>query len=233
MDFSEVKVPLTMKQVDCLYWLGRYSERALTTLRIFMRVYDSMLDTDFDYEDYCRRLDIYNGFSSLEDFCDRYAFDEQYQSSITSSLRYADGNAMMVRDLVGSEALSYQEMALRTLLDAKTSRSPVLLFQRVIDCIMAFRGTVEDSVMDRNVRNIILCGHSVERLDIYLRLGIHEDKVLFESRRLAEELAYTDVEWDSLQMAKITGDLCEKDAFLDRTDKMLLIQLVDSMFAFS
>ena len=47
MDFGKVNsrrsgsVPLTLKQVDSIYWLGRYTERVLTTLKIFMNVYDS------------------------------------------------------------------------------------------------------------------------------------------------------------------------------------------------
>lgn len=224
---------LTLKQVDALYWLGRYSERVLTTLRIFMDVYDSRLDTTFDYYDYCEKLDINNDFLSLADFCERYAFDGTYASSITASLTYANSNAMMLRETIGSDALAYIEMAQRAMLSARVSNSPVLQFQRVIDCIMAFKGTVVDTVFDRNARNIILCGYGVERLDIYLRLGVNQDRVLFECRRLAEALAYTDVECDTLQLQRITGDLCEPDSVQDSIDKIVLLQLIDEMFAFS
>ena len=68
MDFGKVNsrrngtVPLTLKQVDSIYWLGRYTERVLTTLKIFMNVYDSQLDSHFDFAKYCSDLDIYNGF---------------------------------------------------------------------------------------------------------------------------------------------------------------------------
>ena len=233
MDFSEVKRTLTLKQVDSLYWLGRYTERVLSSLRIFINVFDSQLDTTFDYADYCDKLNISNSFSSLKDFCFRYAFDENYASSILCSATYADGNAMMLRDIVGSECLSYVELALRAMQDARISESPVLLFQRAMDYIMAFKGAVFDTIQDRNVYNIIRCGFGVERLDFYLRLGIHEQTVLFESRRLAEAISYTDVECDTLQIQKITGELCELDSFTDRADKMLLLQLIDSLFAFS
>ena len=233
MDFSEVKTPLTLKQVDSLYWLGRYAERVLSSLRVFMQVYDSQLDTTFDYANYCEKLDIYNGFASLADFCRRYAFDEGYQSSILCSATCANGNAMMLRDIIGSECLSYVELALRAVADAALSETPVLHFQRAVDCIMAFKGAVFDTVQDRNAYNIIRCGFGVERLDFYLRLGIHEQTVLFESRRLARALSYTDVDCDSLQLQKITGALCELDDFTDRADKMVLLQLIDSLFAFA
>ncbi|MBQ3670700.1 MAG: alpha-E domain-containing protein, partial [Treponema sp.] len=124
MDYGSVSVPLTLKQVDSLYWLGRYAERALSTMRIFINVYDSQLDTTFDYASYCRKLDIFNNFSSLKDFCFRYAFDSQYASSIVASLAFANGNAMMLRETIGSEALSYIEMSLRTMQAAQCSLSP-------------------------------------------------------------------------------------------------------------
>ena len=68
MDSTKVKnyyTPLTLKQVDSIYWLGRYTERVMTTLKFLMNMYDSNIDSYFDYEKYCRDLDIYNDFSSL------------------------------------------------------------------------------------------------------------------------------------------------------------------------
>lgn len=230
MDFSEVKTPLTLKQVDSIYWLGRYTERVLTTLRMFMNVYDSQLDSEFDYSKYCKDLDIYNGFTSISDFCQRYAFDMNYPSSIISSMNRAYDNGIMLRETIGSDALSYIEMALRRLGDAQYSQTPVLVFQKVIDCIMAFKGTVSDTIADRNIRNILVCGLTIERLDMYLRLNLHQEKLLFECRRLSNALAYTDVQYDRLQMQKICGELCESDEFQDSADKMVLLQLIDSLF---
>ena len=65
-------------------------------------------------------------------------------------------NAIMLRDIIGSEALSYIEMAQRTLLDSEFSRTPMLMFQKVIDYIMGFYGVISDTIIDRNIRNIIL-----------------------------------------------------------------------------
>ena len=202
-------------------------------MRIFINVYDSQLDTTFDYASYCRKLDIFNNFSSLKDFCFRYAFDSQYASSIVASLAFANGNAMMLRETIGSEALSYIEMSLRTMQAAQCSLSPALQFQKVIDCILAFNGMVADTVLDRNVRNIISCGYGVERLDMYLRLGQNQQKVIFECRTLAESLSYTDIDCDSLQSQKITGELCECNEVFDSADKMVLLQIIDSLFIFS
>lgn len=230
MDFSEVTTPLTLKQVDCLYWLGRYTERVLSTLKNFMIVYDSQLDSDFDFGDYCSKLDIYNGFADLSDFCVRYAFDKDYASSIICSIIRAYDNAIMLRDTIGSEAVAYVEMAQRTMMDAEYSHTPMLMFQKVIDYIMAFYGTVADSIIDRNIRNIILCGHGVERLDYYLRLDINSQRVNFECRRLSQFLPLVDIDVDKFTIAKVCGELNEDSSVQDSADKEVLVNLVDSFF---
>lgn len=224
------RTPLTVGQVDSVYWLGRYSERTLSTLRFFTDIFDRRIDKSFDWADYCTRLDIYNGFTSLDDFCTRYAFDKTYPSSIICSMTRAYDNAVVLRDVIGTDALSYIELALRSLGDAETSRSPVLGFQRTIDCIMAFKGCITDTVMDRNVRNIILCGSGVERLDLYLRLDINQDKIMFECHRLAQAIVNTDVKADNLQLQKICGGLCEDESVQDNADKIVLLNLIDSLF---
>jgi len=227
---TEVKTPLTLKQVDSLYWLGRYAERVLSTLKVFMKVYDSQLDSNFDYADYCKKLDIYNGFTDIQDFCRRYAFDTFYPSSIVCSMTRAYDNAIMLRDTIGSEALAYIEMALRKMHEAEVSLHPMLKFQKVVDYIMAFYGTITDGIIDRNTRNIVLCGHGVERLDFYYRLGINIEKQQFESMRLSQALAYTDLPADSFEMEKICGQLWQDQSYLGTDDKMVLLQVVDSLF---
>lgn len=236
MDFREVKatrkgeVPLTLKQVDSIYWLGRYTERVLTTLKVFMDVYDSQLDSHFDYAKYCSDLDIYNGFTSLSDFCQRYAFDRTYASSIISSMNRSYDNAIMLRETIGSDSLSYIELALRRMEEAQYSQTPALVFQKVIDNIMAFKGQVFDSIADHNVRHILLAGLTLERLDMYLRLNMNEDKIAFECRRLTHSIERTDINCDRLALQKVCGELCEKSDFMDNADKMILLQLIDGLF---
>lgn len=236
MDFREVKatrkgeVPLTLKQVDSIYWLGRYTERVLTTLKVFMEVYDSQIDSHFDYEKYCSDLDIYNGFTSLSDFCQRYAFDRTYASSIISSMNRSYDNAIMLRETIGSDSLSYIELALRRMEDAQYSQTPALVFQKVIDNIMAFKGQVFDSIADHNVRHILLAGLTLERLDMYLRLNMNEDKIAFECRRLTHSIERTDINCDRFALQKVCGELCEKSDFMDNADKMVLLQLIDGLF---
>lgn len=236
MDFREVnstrngQVPLTLKQVDSIYWLGRYTERVLTTLKFLMHMYDSKLDSDFDYAKYCLDLDIYNGFTSLADFCSRYAFDTNYASSIICSMNHSYDNAIMLRETIGSEALSYIELALRRLGEAQYSQTPVLDFQKVIDNIMAFKGQFFDSICDHNIRGILNCGLTIERLDMYLRLNINKDKIAFECNKLAYSIEGVDINCNKNALKKACAELCENDDFIDNADKMILVQLIDSLF---
>lgn len=234
MDFREVKrsfnTPLTLKQVDSIYWLGRYTERVLTTLKFLMDMYDSNLDSNFNYEKYCQDLDIYNGFTSLSDFCKRYAFDVNYPSSIICSMNRSYDNAIMLRETIGSEALSYIELALRRLSDAQYSETPVLVFQKVIDNIMAFKGQFFDSICDHNIRNILNCGLTIERLDMYLRLNINKDRIAFECNRLSYSIAGVDIHCNKTSLTKACEELCESDELIDNADKMILIQVIDGLF---
>ena len=78
---NEVSIVSTIsnEQADRLYWLGRYVERVFSTLKLFNRSIDRMLDQDDDdYVDFCRRLSIpSNIYSGLDDFQVRYLFDPQ------------------------------------------------------------------------------------------------------------------------------------------------------------
>ena len=63
--------------------------------------------------------------------------------------------------------------------------------KRVIDIIMAFRGSYDDMIDDENVRNIIKCASGVERLSLYLRLGWHLDLVKSEIGKLMKRMNRT------------------------------------------
>ena len=36
---------ISIEKADHLYWLGRYTERVYTTLRVFFHIYDNMIET--------------------------------------------------------------------------------------------------------------------------------------------------------------------------------------------
>ena len=176
---------ISVEQTDRLYWLGRYTERVYTTLNLYFVSYDHTLDeSPQDYEDFCRSLDIPNIYTSAEDFRTRYAFDSEDPNSIYSNLNRAYDNAIVLRESIGSESLSYIQLAIYALNKGMRSPSPLLELQKVMDNILAFWGVTDDIIKSENVRNIIKIGKRVERIDLYARLGQPKEEMEREICRL-------------------------------------------------
>ncbi len=187
---------ISINNTDRLYWLGRYSERVYTTIRLFAVSYDSMIDQpQYKYEQFCTRLDIPNIYSSRADFISRYCFDSSDPNSIYSNLIRAYDNCVTLREEIGSETVSYIQLAMYAMEKAKKSDAPLLNLQHVMDNILAFWGIVDDSIDSENVRNIIKVGKRVERLDLYARLHMPANEMLREARRLAGRVPRTNLKY--------------------------------------
>ena len=119
-------------RAEHMYWLGRYTERVLTTIRFMMDSFDRMIDgQESDYPDFCARLGIPNIYADTAEFCWRYLFDERNPDSIISNLRYAYDNAIVLREVLSTESLSYIQMAVTAMESAAASASPLLALQEV------------------------------------------------------------------------------------------------------
>ena len=205
---------ISLEHTDQLYWLGRYSERVYTTIRIFSKCYDTMLDEiEEEYDSFCRRLDIPNIYHSSEDFVRRYCFDETDPNSIYSNLLRAYDNAVVLREEIGSETLSYVQLALYEMQKARLSEAPLIEMQRIIDNIVAFWGMADDSIADENVRNIIKTGKRVERIDLFGRLHFPSEDMLREIYRLGSRISKTRINYAPDRMAYLlelsrADDLC-------------------------
>lgn len=163
---------ISLEKSDHLFWLGRYTERVFTTLQTFFLYYDKMLDMDEGaYKGLCEKLSIPMIYTDKEDFVKKYMFSPADPNSVYSNIRRAYDNGVVLRDELSSKTLSYIQMALDCIEQAKESASPVYDLQAVIDYLFAFWGCVDDNVEDEECRNIIKCGKYLERLDLYMRLG--------------------------------------------------------------
>lgn len=202
---------ISIENTDRLYWLGRYSERVYTTLRIFFDRYDSMIDlSDDEYKDYCKRQEIPNIYTSSEDFAERYCFDETDENSIISNLTRAYDNAIELREEIGSMALSYVQLAVYAMNDAKKSIAPLLELQQTRDNIVAFWGIVDDSVDDEHVRSIIKFGKRVERIDILSRMHMSPEELRRQVMRLNSRIPLTGLAYNRRRLAHINY-LVEED----------------------
>lgn len=177
---------ISIEQTDRLYWLGRYTERIYSTMRLYVETYDIMIDSIAEeYGKFCEKLDIPQIYTSGEDFRRRYPFDEEDANSLISNLKRAYDNAIVLREEIGSESLAHIQLAIYAMQRAEAGSAPVLEFQKVMDNLMAFWGVVDDQIASENVRNILKVGKRVERIDLYGRLENTRENLTREVHRLA------------------------------------------------
>lgn len=200
---------VSLENTNRLYWLGRYSERVYTTIRLFATSYDRLLDLEGNamayIDQFCRNLEIPDIYRSKEEFLTRYCFDRQDPNSICSNLLRAYDNCVTLREEIGSETVSYIQMALYELQKAGKSPAPLVELQRVNDNILAFWGMVDDSIESENVRNIIKIGKRVERLDLYARLRRPAEDIRREAHRLAGRLPRTGLRYGEAQLRALVA----------------------------
>lgn len=195
---------ISIENTDRLYWLGRYSERVYTTIRLFSTSYDSMIDaTPASYEEFCRKLNIPNIYTSGENFIRTYCFDAEDPNSILSNLTRAYDNGITLREEIGTETLSYIQLALYAMNKAGLSESPLVELQEVADNLLAFWGMVDDSIDSENVRNLIKVGKRVERLDLYARLHQPKGNMLREIHRLTGRIGRTVIKYNTKTLEKL------------------------------
>jgi len=193
------------EKVSNLYWLGRYAERTQITLKLFMDSIDRMIDGDENhYQKFCRSIGIPNVYEGKDDFIKKYTFDAGHPYSIISNMNRAFDNAVVMRDSLGSETLSYLQMVLYDLHSAELNEEQIMIYmQNAIDHILAFWGCLDDMVDDEPTRNIVKLGKQAEHLDIDLCLKqppsvLLRDYMRMESRIAKSSLAYDQVVMDTL-----------------------------------
>ncbi len=217
---------ISVEQTDSLFWLGRYSERVYTTLRLYSEHFDNMIDELADsYRSFCERLDIRDVYGTKEVFRQNYPFDEQNPDSILSNLLRAYDNAIVLREEIGSETLSYIQLAVYDMNRAKISRAPLIEMQRVMDNILAFWGIADDSIDSEQVRNIIKAGKRMERVDLYARLRAPQKALSREINRLKPRIERSGMKYDKGKMddlkTLVEQRIIDYDRIVDEVESMI------------
>ena len=195
---------ISLEQADHLYWLGRYIERVYTTLKVFSKRFDVLIDGAINsYEDFCKSIDIPNVYSDKADFIKNYPFDSTNPDSIISNLVRAHDNAITLRESIGSETLAYIQLAIYEMNKAEKSKSPMIELQKVNDNLLAFYGTVDDQIDSENIRNIIKAGRRIERIDLYARLGLERKEIARQIHRLIPRLEKSGLDYDAYKLREI------------------------------
>ena len=195
---------ISVENTDRLFWLGRYTERVYTTIKIFADRFDSMIDLDeIEYEAFCESQDIPNIYKSRQDFIQKYCFSLEDENSIFSNLMRAYDNAIVLREEIGSESLSYIQLAVYAMNQAAISGAPLLGLQKVTDNIAAFWGMADDDIDESQIRNIIKVGKLIERIDIYSRLGKDPEMLRREARRLSNRIDKSQIRYSLKTLAHV------------------------------
>ena len=203
---------ISVEQTDHLYWLGRYTERVYTTIRMYSRSFDTMIDEITDsYQKFCQLVDIPDIYGSKDVFRKKYPFDAENPDSIISNLNRAYDNAVVLRESIGSATLSYIQLAIYDMNKAMVSHAPLIEMQRVIDNILAFCGTADDRIDSEQVRNIIKAGKRIERIDLYARLGADRKELQREVHRMVPRVERSGMKYDEEKLANIKRLVEEPD----------------------
>ncbi len=202
---------ISVEQASRLYWLGRYTERVYSTIRMFFKSYDKMIDKEQDsYITFCSSVDIPNIYQSKEDFLKRYPFDEANPDSIISNLNRAYDNAIVLRESISTEALSYIQLAIYEMNRAAKSSAPLFELQQVLDEILAFWGSIDDRIDSEETRNIIKAGKRIERIDLYARLGAKTEEIRREVHRMIPRVTKSGIPYQKEKLEKVK-ELAEQE----------------------
>lgn len=216
---------IALDKVDNLLWLGRYSQRAYMTIREFFISYDTMIEHPDFYIQYCQNLQIPNTYADLDDFVKRYLTDENDMYSIVSMLNRTYDNCIVLRNELGSETMSYLEVALNDVKDIQDFESFSVDLQHVLDYILAFWGCVDETIQNYEVRNIIKFGKRLERLDMYLRLRRPKPDLLMACNTLDHRLKKSKIPYDRDAFMK-ARELIEGEGNLDYVKAISLVEQI-------
>ena len=218
---------VTLSKQNRLFWLGRYAERVYTTTQYMMKQYDRLIDGEtVDYETFCQKMGIPCVYDSGDDFCRRYLFDSASPCSAQSGVEAMLGNGMVLRETITSPTLAYLQMAHTAMELASRSEAPGVELQWVLDDIMAFRGSFDDSVEVETALNITKTGGNVERISLMLRLDWQPERLNRELQKLINRLYKTDLTPEADALDVIT----RKAVGGEDIDHILLLNSVEGLF---
>jgi len=190
---------ISVEHSSNLYWLGRYAERVYTTLDTFFDYHDATIDRDKNsYRDFLERLEVEDKYGSYESFIEGFLYEDD-DFTVNSAFHKAYDNALVTRNVIGSESLAYLELAANTFRAGRGSKNLRLALMPVMDYLLAYWGNIDDHLATSEAGIIIRCGKIVERLDLYFRFFYDNKHINNEYEKLCHILA---------RMPRARKDLC-------------------------
>lgn len=218
---------ISIEHGDRLFWLGRYTERVFTTLKSLERLYDKLIDRDPEhYVKYLECLGLSDTFGGAEKFLESFVYDKSNPNSVAFSLERAYDNGIVIREEISTEALSYLQLAMDKLEETKSSEKAVVLnFLPVEDILLGFWGSIHEYVYDEEIKAIILCGKSLEKLDLYIRFKYRYSLVNIEFERFCTSLSRmpknTPYRYNPKYLSSLTEIIGKGDKYMDSVGEAL------------
>ena len=167
---KKINSGISSAKASRLFWLGRYAERVYLTLHMLRKHFDIMIDEDKDsYIVFCTKMGIENKYRSAEDFTKRYLFDLSNPESVINMLERVKDNAMMLREEIMTETLCYIELSIAHMNKPEVQNRGIEGLQRITDYMLAFWGSIDERIVDNQIRHSIKFGKYLESLDLHIR----------------------------------------------------------------
>lgn len=166
-------------KANSLFWLGRYEERVYITLHLLRKCHDKMIDGELeDYWPIWQKLDTIGAYQTIEEFTFGIMYDDANPSTVMAAQTKAMDNAILLREDILSETLSYLEMSLALLKECrKKQEKNVICLQPVIDWSLAFWGSAQQRLQNHKALYIMSIGRNVENMDMLLRFDYSYERV--------------------------------------------------------
>lgn len=162
---------ISAAKANRLYWLGRYAERAYLNLHLLRKFYDKTIDgNEAEYEEYFDKLNISFEPGKAKEIFLNQMYGTDNQSSIIEDIERANDNAIVLREELMSETLSYIQLSRCEMQrNAEKQNDNIAELQPVTDYLLAFWGSVDERIPNLYAINILKAGRLVENIDMQLR----------------------------------------------------------------
>ena len=164
---------ISATKANRLYWLGRYECIVYLTLHQLNKCFDEMIDGEpDDYTEFWSKLDATGIYKTNEEFTFGMLYDDTNPCSVLSAQKFAMDNAILLREDIMSETLSYLEMSVALLKKCKQEATVnISHLQPVIDWALAFWGSAEQRLQNHKALDIMMIGRNIENLDMQIRFN--------------------------------------------------------------
>ena len=164
---------ISATKANRLYWLGRYECRVYLTLHQLNKCFDEMIDGEpDDYTEFWSKLDATGIYKTNEEFTFGMLYDDTNPCSVLSAQKFAMDNAILLREDIMSETLSYLEMSVALLKKCKQEATVnISHLQPVIDWALAFWGSADQRLQNHKALDIMMIGRNIENLDMQIRFN--------------------------------------------------------------